>query len=112
MAATPQGAIAGGDVLDERDARALTEYMSVLPDGPRAMGAPGLYLVVSQSGSAYLVDHRDGRCECWNDKTTTEPCKHRRRVAFATGEREIPAWVDDDAVDDQLGEHVNGDHHE
>jgi len=112
MAAVSGDGVSDAKVLDERDARALTEYMSVLPDGPRAKHAPGLYLVVSQSGSAYLVDHRDGRCECWNDKTTTGPCKHRRRVAFATGEREIPAWVDDDAVDDQLGEHVNGDPHE
>ena len=30
----------------------------------------------------------------------TEACKHQHRVAFATGERSIPAWVDTDAVDE------------
>jgi hypothetical protein len=29
-------------------------------------------------------------------------------VAFATGDRAIPAWVATEGVDDQLGEHVDG----
>lgn len=95
------------EALDKRDARALTEYMSVLDDVDRARGAPNLFEVVSASGSSYLVDTQLGSCQCWNDKTTAGPCKHRRRVAFATGEREIPEWVNDDAVDEQLGIHID-----
>lgn len=30
-----------------------------------------------------------------------------RRVEFATGAREIPAWADREAVDPQLGEHID-----
>ena len=39
-----------GTDLDDRDVRALTEYLTVLPE------APGLYEVVSQSGESYTVD--------------------------------------------------------
>ncbi len=38
---------------------------------------------------------------------TSERCKHAARVAYATGTREIPPWVDTDAVDAMLGEHVD-----
>jgi hypothetical protein len=37
-----------------------------------------------------------------------ETCKHAARVAFATGQRSIPTWVDRDAVDPVLGEHTSG----
>ena len=92
--------------LDERDVRALTEYFTVLNDVGRVRGADGLYLVVSQSGSEYLVDYRTERCMC-PDAEHRNPeggCKHVRRVAFATGDRSVPA-VDVD-VDPQLGAHV------
>jgi hypothetical protein len=92
--------------LDERDVRALTQYLTVLDDYDRARGADDLYMVVSQSGDEYLVDARAGRCECPDHEYRGVRCKHLRRVAFATGERPIPAGVDLDAVDDQLGRHV------
>lgn len=94
-----------GTDLEPRDVRALTEYLTVLEDVGRAKGADGLYLVVSQSGSEYLVDARTGACEC-PDAEHRNPeggCKHVRRVAYATGERPIPAI---DGVDEQLGLHV------
>jgi len=96
--------------LNDRDIRALTEYLTVLEDIGRARGAADLYLVVSQSGSEYLVDARLDACEC-ADAEYRDPegsCKHVRRVAFATGEREIPAGIDRDELDTQLGEHVSG----
>ena len=96
--------------FDERDAKALTQYLTVLEDVGRVRGADDLYLVVSQSGREYLVDARTGTCEC-DDARFRSPkggCKHARRVAFATGDREIPEWVDVDAIDDSLGEHVSG----
>lgn len=91
---------------DARDARALTEYLTVLPETGRARGAEDLFLVVSQSGSEYLVDAREGRCTCPDHEYRGVRCKHLRRVAYATGETPLPADVDD--VDPQLGVHVDG----
>ena len=93
--------------LDARDVRALTEYMTVLPNGG------DVYTVVGQNGGTYTVDARKGRCTCPTTSTTCptddgrKRCKHATRVAYATGERSVPAWIDTDAVDEQLGEHVN-----
>jgi hypothetical protein len=92
--------------LDERAARALTQFLTVLDDIGRARGAPDLYMVVSESGNEYLVDARHGACECPDAEYRDVTCKHQHRVAFATGRREIPDWVDADAVDPQLGIHV------
>jgi hypothetical protein len=92
--------------LPERAVRALTEKMTVLPDTGRVRNADDLYLVVSGSGSEYLVDRREGRCDCpdaQHNLDADEQCKHERRVAYATGETPIPEWTDTDAIDPQLG---------
>jgi hypothetical protein len=94
--------------LSERDVRALTQYLTVLDDYGPARGADDLYMVVSESGEEYLVDARSGACQCPDHEYRDVTCKHARRVQFATGEREIPAWVDPSALDDQLGAHVDG----
>lgn len=94
-----------GTELAERDVRALTEYMTVLEDQGRVRGADDLFLVVSQSGREYLVDTREGSCECPDSLYSDIECKHRRRVAFARG-KEIPSWADDSAIDPRLGDHV------
>ncbi|RKS81368.1 hypothetical protein BDK61_0647 [Haloarcula quadrata] len=89
--------------LEERDVRALTEYMAVLPEGG------DIYTVVGQNENGeYRVDAREGRCTCLDHQYREVECKHCRRVAFATGERPVPAWVDADEVDAQLGQHVEG----
>lgn len=77
--------------------RALTEYLAVLPE------APGMYTVVSQSGASYTVAARDGACKCPDHRYWGVRCKHLRRVSYATGETPIPAWVETEEVDDQLG---------
>jgi len=105
MAATEQSV----DVLDSRDAAALTEKMMVLDDAPAVDGAPGMYLVVSGSGQSYRVDAREGRCECPDAFYRHRECKHLKRVAFATGEREIPDWADHDRVDPHLGTALDDD---
>lgn len=90
--------------IEPRDARALTECQSVLPE------ADGLYTVVGENGETYTVDTRLDVCECL-DFQYREPsggCKHLRRVAFARGEKPVPPWIDPDAVDGHLGEHVDG----
>jgi len=97
--------------LPDRTEDALTAVMSVLDDIGLARGAPDLYLVVSSSGSEYLVDIREGTCECPDDKHREITCKHRRRVAFATGERPIPGWVPRTELDDGFGQHVDDEPH-
>jgi predicted nucleic acid-binding Zn finger protein len=93
--------------LDARDVRALTECMSVLDEGG------DVYTVVGENGGTYRVDAREGRCTCpdaqYNLPTDDgrERCKHEARVAYATGDRPVPAWVDTDAVDPQLGAGVD-----
>ena len=100
------------ETLTAREARALTEYMTVLDDVEKARDAPGIYRVVGQNGGTYTVDARGhGRCTCPDAEyrlADGEGCKHRHRVAFATGERAIPAWADRDAADPGLGTHVDG----
>jgi len=88
--------------LEQRDARALTECMTVLPHGP------DIYAVVSESGREHAVDTRDGHCTCRDYRFRAGKCKHHRRVEFATGERAIPAWADRGAVDELLGEQTSG----
>ena len=95
----------GNERIDSRTERALTQYLTVLADVGRAKGADDLFLVVSQSGSEYLVDTREGRCECDDHHYRGVRCKHLRRVAFATGERPVPASFD--GVDPQLGEYTD-----
>ena len=92
--------------LEPRDVRALTEVLTVLPHQPEVAGADELYLVVSESGSEYTVDARDESCTCTDAVHRDATCKHQRRVAFATGARAAPAWVDADDVDAGLGEHT------
>jgi len=92
-----------GTDLEQRDVRALTEYMTVLSEGG------DIYTVVGQNGNGeYRVDARKERCTCPDHQYRGVECKHCRRVAFATAERAIPAWADTDEVDAQLGKHVAG----
>jgi len=86
--------------LEQRDVRALKEYMTTLSLGD------DVYSVTTQSGSEYCVGAREGRCTCPDHQYREVECKHIRRVAFATGERPIPAGTDADEVDAQLGQHV------
>lgn len=92
-----------GNDLDDRDVRALTEYLTVVPE------APGLYTVTSQSGREYMVEPDAGACTC-KDAEYRDPdggCKHVRRVRFETGRRSLPAWVDDEAIPRDFGAHVD-----
>lgn len=95
--------------IDKRTVRALTEVMTVLPEQGRVRGAEALYLVISGSGSEYLVDTRNESCECPDSehRNPENGCKHVRRVRFATGERPVPGWVDPDALA-VIGEHTDG----
>lgn len=96
--------------LDDRDRRALEQYLTVLDDYDRAKGADDLYMVVSESGSEYLCDARERTCECpdFEFRCSDMGCKHLRRVLILTGERPVPAdALEDVDVNEQLGEHID-----
>lgn len=88
----------------KRVARALTECMTALEI------APDLYTVIGENqGPEYTVDTRVGRCTCPDASyrlADDQQCKHELRVRYATGELEIPDWVDEDDIDPLLGQHV------
>lgn len=92
--------------LDRRDVLALTQYLTVLDDLPPVDGHEDQYVVVSESGSEYFVDLRDGSCSCPDYRYRGGRCKHIRRVEFATGARAIPAGID--GVDPDIGRHLHG----
>lgn len=89
-----------GTDLPSRTVRALTECMSVLPEGG------DVYTVVGQHGHTYSVDARDGKCTCPDHMHRRTSCKHIQRVDFATGRRPVPVHVR--GIDDHLGEHADG----
>jgi len=75
--------------LDDRDMRALSEYMTVFVE------APGMFRVYAE-GSTYTVDLETETCEC-PDSTHRDPeggCKHVRRIRFTTGARDIPDCIE------------------
>lgn len=90
--------------LDERDARALTEYLYAFDDLGWAADADGCWLVYAEGGGEHRVDVETGACDC-DDAFYRDPvggCKHVRRIEFVTGEREIPAWADRSRIDPWL----------
>lgn len=89
--------------MNDADIRALTEYLTVIPD------APGMYEVVSHSGSTYTVDGRDGACTCPDHEYRDRRCKHIARVELETGRKAIPAWVDPDDLPRDFSAHVERD---
>lgn len=78
--------LADSQPLTKRDVRAARDCMTVYEE------APLLYSVSTQSGSEYMVDLESGACTCgdWEYRTPQNGCKHRRRVLYEIGEKEIP----------------------
>ncbi|MFC7059788.1 SWIM zinc finger family protein [Halovenus salina] len=89
----------GNESIEPRTERALTECMTVLPDGG------DIYTVVGENGGTYQVDARAERCTCPDHEHRESYCKHLRRVAFATGEEPVPNGVG--GVDEKLGEQLD-----
>ena len=94
------------DDLCERDIRALIGPMTVIDDCGDVRGADGLYEVTTASGSEYIVNMHTESCTCGDHEYRHNKCKHIRRVAYETGVRAIPGWVNLDVIDDALGEFV------
>lgn len=105
--------------IDARTVRALEQEMTVCEHIGDARGRDGVFLVVSESGSEYLVDVRGSepteRCTCADAQHNlpagdVRACKHFQRVLLTTGARPLPASIDLDDVSDQLltADHVDG----
>ncbi|RLM67611.1 hypothetical protein [Halorubrum sp. Atlit-26R] len=92
----------------KRAAKALTESMTVLDERTFGDLHAEEFLVVTPTGT-YRVDAIAETCDCPDalHRAPDEGCKHRLRVAFARGERPIPGWVDREAIDEQLGQHLS-----
>lgn len=100
MAATADGSADDPEPVDDRDVRALTEYLFV------ERFAEGMFRVYSEDGSFQVVEPDLGACEC-EDMEYRDPdggCKHIRRVEFWTGRRDLPEWANRDAMDPLLVE--------
>jgi hypothetical protein len=92
----------GIDQPETRDIRALSDAMLVLPERltiPSDGVAPGMFLVQTTS-EQYVVDPSLGACTCADAEYRAPDggCKHVRRVRFETGARELPGWLDPDAL--------------
>jgi len=106
MAATASRDIAALAQLDGRDVAALTEHMDIYADDPATRDEQ---VAVYNKGTRYIIDLVAETCDC-PDMLHRRPdggCKHCRRIQFRRGEREIPAGVDRDAIDDSLLEHID-----
>ncbi|WDY79084.1 anti sigma factor [Halorubrum tailed virus] len=110
MSKADAGDTATSPRFDERAAKALTESMSVLDNRTFGDLRNGEFLVVTPTGT-YHVDAIAETCDCPDalHRAPDEGCKHRLRVAMARGERPIPGWVDVEAIDDGLGQHLSAD---
>ncbi|ELZ01578.1 hypothetical protein C480_17872 [Natrialba aegyptia DSM 13077] len=101
--------------IETREAKALTEIMTVLGDLPAVQDDSDRYSVTTESGREYHVHVVDGTChkkngeECPDQEYNLDDddvCKHVHRARYAVGLKEIPEWIDEDAVDDDLGAFV------
>jgi hypothetical protein len=110
MSKADAGDTATSPRFDERAAKALTESMSVLDNRTFGDLRNEEFLVVTPTGT-YHVDAIAETCDCPDalHRAPDEGCKHRLRVAMARGERPIPEWVDVEAIDDGLGQHLSAD---
>jgi hypothetical protein len=104
------GTTTGPSEFPERAARALTEPMSVLDKRLDHDLRDEEFRVITPTGT-YHVDAIAETCDCPDalHRAPDEGCKHRLRVAMARGERPIPGWVDVEAIDDGLGQHLSAD---
>ena len=86
--------------LTDDEARALGERMVVVEGDPACWN--DTEVAVYSGDTREAVNYVRGWCECPSDQCHEGPRKHRERMAFATGRKEIPAWVDRDVIDPLL----------
>jgi len=87
--------------LSDRDVRALTEQMDIYADDPETTSEE---IAIYNKGTRHIINPVVGFCDC-KDMEYRQPeggCKHLRRYEFELGGRDIPQWVDMDALDDSV----------
>ena len=99
-------ATTGPGTFDERAAKALTESMTVLDDTLEGDLRDEEFRVYTPTGT-YTVDMVAETCDCPDALHRGVRCKHQRRISFARGAVPIPGWVDREAIDEQLGQHLS-----
>ena len=99
-------ATTGPGTFDERAAKALTESMTVLDDSLEDDLRDEEFRVYTPTGT-YTVDMVAETCDCPDALHRGVRCKHQRRISFARGAVPIPGWVDHEAIDEQLGQHLS-----
>jgi hypothetical protein len=72
----------------QRRAAALTETMAVV------QLAPDLFEVTKPDAARYVVDIREGSCECPDSLYRDGPCKHVWRCRYEAGVEPLPDWID------------------
>jgi len=98
-------ATTGPGTFDERAAKARTEIMTVLDDALDHDLRDEEFRVVTPTGT-YTVDMVGESCDCPDALHRGVRCKHQRRVDYARGSVPIPGWVNREAIDAQLGQHL------
>ena len=89
--------------IDDALFRALREPMLVYEDHPDTRGEHEI--VVYSESREYLVNIDVEFCPCpafMYHCEDDEDCKHLQRAKLALGERDVPEWVNMDAVDGEL----------
>lgn len=77
--------------IDKRTRRACVESMVVHPHG----SGSGMFDVYNADGKRYVVDLRDGVCECpdYEHREPADGCKHQRRVRLEFGIMDVPVGI-------------------
>lgn len=99
----PDGTEVRPEDIDPALFRALREPMFVYEDHPDTWGDHEV--VVFNEDREYIVNIEAENCSCPALKyhhDADENCKHIMRAQLALGERDVPGWVNMEAVDDQL----------
>jgi len=80
--------------LSDRDVRALTEHMDIYADDPDTTSEE---VAVYNRGTRHIIN------PLMHYRQPDGGCKHLRRYEFEDGARDIPAWVQTDALDQSVG---------
>lgn len=88
--------------------QALTGLMTVIADLPAVRDSSDRYACITESGKQYDVNVAAETCTCPDHKYRDDVsrCKHVHRVRYATGLARVPVWINEDAVDGDLGAFV------
>lgn len=80
--------------IEKRTRHACVESMTVHPHG----SGSEMFDVYNADGKRYVVDLRDGVCECpdYEHREPADGCKHQRRVRLEFGIMDVPAAIRDE----------------